>query len=38
VKIIDALRAASSRGEAAEMLGISPRSLAAKMKEYEIEQ
>ncbi len=33
MKIADALRRAASRNEAAEMLGIAPRTLAAKMKE-----
>jgi len=37
VKIEDALSRTSSRTAAAELLGISPRSLAAKMKELEIE-
>ena len=33
LKIADALRKTSSRNEAAELLGISPRTLTAKMKE-----
>src|SRR5438477_150540 len=33
VKITDALRRTSSRAEAAELLGIAPRTLSAKMKE-----
>jgi transcriptional regulator with GAF, ATPase, and Fis domain len=37
IKIADALRRTGSRAEAAELLGISARTLAAKMKEYEIE-
>ena len=37
IKIVDALRRTGSRAEAAELLGISARTLAAKMKEYEIE-
>ncbi|HEX8411259.1 MAG TPA: sigma-54 dependent transcriptional regulator [Thermoanaerobaculia bacterium] len=37
VKITDALRRTSSRNEAADALGISVRSLNAKMKELEIE-
>ncbi|HKO56179.1 MAG TPA: sigma-54 dependent transcriptional regulator [Thermoanaerobaculia bacterium] len=37
LKIADALRRAPSRPEAAEILGISPRTLAAKMKEHGIE-
>ncbi|HYU23753.1 MAG TPA: sigma-54 dependent transcriptional regulator [Thermoanaerobaculia bacterium] len=36
LKIADALRRTSSRGEAAELLGISPRTLTAKMKEHGI--
>ena len=38
VKIADALRRAASRAEAAEMLGIAPRTLAAKLKELGIEE
>ena len=34
LKIADALRRTSSRNEAAELLGISPRTLAAKMKDH----
>jgi DNA-binding NtrC family response regulator len=37
VKIADALRRAASRAEAAEMLGIAPRTLAAKLKELGID-
>jgi len=37
LKIEDALRRSLSRNEAAELLGIAPRTLAAKMKEYGIE-
>jgi DNA-binding NtrC family response regulator len=37
IKIVDALRRTASRAEAAELLGISARTLAAKMKEYGIE-
>ena len=37
-KIADALRRAASRAEAAEMLGIAPRTLAAKMKELGIDE
>src|SRR4051794_10819079 len=37
LKIADALRRASSRAEAAEMLGISARTLAAKMREHGLE-
>ncbi|HEX8253713.1 MAG TPA: sigma-54 dependent transcriptional regulator [Thermoanaerobaculia bacterium] len=37
MKIADALARTQSRNAAAESLGISPRSLAAKMKELEIE-
>ena len=37
VKIEDALRRTSSRAAAAEMLGIAPRTLAAKMKELGLE-
>ncbi len=37
IKIVDALRRTGSRAEAAELLGISARTLAAKMKEYGIE-
>jgi len=36
LKIAEALRATSSRAEAAEALGITPRTLAAKMKEHGI--
>jgi len=36
LKIADALRRTSSRAEAAEVLGISPRTLAAKMKDYDL--
>jgi DNA-binding NtrC family response regulator len=38
VKIADTLRRASSRNEAADLLGISARTLAAKMKEYGIDE
>jgi len=38
LKIADALRRTSSRNEAAEFLGISPRTLAAKMKEHGIDE
>ncbi|HEY0156330.1 MAG TPA: sigma-54 dependent transcriptional regulator [Thermoanaerobaculia bacterium] len=37
MKIKDALARTPTRGAAAELLGISPRSLAAKMKELDIE-
>jgi DNA-binding NtrC family response regulator len=37
-KIADALRRTSSRYEAADLLGISPRTLAAKMKEHGLEE
>jgi DNA-binding NtrC family response regulator len=37
LKIAEALQHSTSRNAAAELLGISPRSLAAKMKELEIE-
>jgi len=37
MKIEDALRRTSSRNEAAEVLGIAPRTLAAKMKELGLE-
>jgi DNA-binding NtrC family response regulator len=37
-KIADALRRAASRVEAAEMLGIAPRTLSAKLKELGIEE
>jgi DNA-binding NtrC family response regulator len=37
LKIIDALRRTSSRNEAAELLGIAPRTLTAKMKEHGLE-
>ena len=37
MKIVDALQRAPNRNAAAELLGISARSLAAKMKELEIE-
>jgi len=36
-KIAEALRGTSSRNDAADRLGISPRTLAAKMKEYGLE-
>ena len=36
-KIAEALTKAPSRSEAAELLGISPRTLASKMKEYGLE-
>jgi DNA-binding NtrC family response regulator len=36
-KIAEALRGTSSRNEAADLLGISARTLAAKMKEYGLE-
>jgi DNA-binding NtrC family response regulator len=38
IKIAEALERTSSRNEAAELLGISPRTLTAKMKEYGIER
>ena len=38
VKITDTLRRASSRSEAAELLGISPRSLQTKLKELHIDE
>jgi len=38
LKISDALRRAGNRAEAAEILGIAPRTLAAKMKELGIEE
>jgi len=37
IKIADALRRTASRNEAAELLGISARTLAAKIKEYGLE-
>jgi DNA-binding NtrC family response regulator len=37
LKIRDALASTSSRNEAAELLGITPRTLAAKLKELELE-
>ncbi|HKS22127.1 MAG TPA: sigma-54 dependent transcriptional regulator [Thermoanaerobaculia bacterium] len=37
LKIVDALRRTSSRNEAAELLGIAPRTLTAKMKEHGLE-
>jgi DNA-binding NtrC family response regulator len=37
LKIRDALSRAPSRNEAAELLGISPRTLASKMKDYGLE-
>jgi DNA-binding NtrC family response regulator len=37
LKIADAIRRTESRNEAAELLGISPRTLATKMKEHGIE-
>jgi DNA-binding NtrC family response regulator len=37
VKIEDALRRAATRNEAAELLGLSPRALGARMRELEIE-
>lgn len=37
LKITEALQHSASRNAAAELLGISPRSLAAKMKELELE-
>jgi DNA-binding NtrC family response regulator len=37
LKLIDALQRTSSRAEAAEMLGIAPRTLAAKLKEHGVE-
>jgi DNA-binding NtrC family response regulator len=37
LKLQDALSRTSSRAEAAELLGISPRTLAAKMKEWNLE-
>ncbi len=36
-KITEALQRTASRNDAADLLGISPRTLAAKMKEYELE-
>jgi DNA-binding NtrC family response regulator len=38
VKIADALRRTASRAEAAEMLGIAPRTLAAKLKEWGMDE
>ena len=38
VKITDTLRRSSSRSEAAELLGISPRSLQTKLKDLEIDE
>ena len=38
LKITDALRRTTSRNEAADSLGISPRTLASKMKELEIDE
>jgi DNA-binding NtrC family response regulator len=37
-KIIEALRSAPSRAEAADLLGIAPRTLGAKMKEFGLEE
>ncbi|HWW62616.1 MAG TPA: helix-turn-helix domain-containing protein, partial [Thermoanaerobaculia bacterium] len=37
LKIEDALQRTTSRAEAAELLGIAPRTLAAKMKELGLE-
>jgi DNA-binding NtrC family response regulator len=37
LKLIDALQRTASRAEAAEMLGIAPRTLAAKLKEHGLE-
>jgi DNA-binding NtrC family response regulator len=37
LKLQDALQRASSRAEAAELLGIAPRTLAAKLKEHGLE-
>ncbi|HEY8848559.1 MAG TPA: helix-turn-helix domain-containing protein [Thermoanaerobaculia bacterium] len=38
IKIEEALQRSASRNEAAELLGISPRTLAAKMKEHGIDE
>lgn len=38
IKIAEALERTSSRNEAADLLGLSPRTLAAKMKEYGIDR
>jgi DNA-binding NtrC family response regulator len=38
LKIAEALSRAGTRAEAAEVLGISVRTLAAKMKEHDIEE
>ena len=38
IKIEEALQRSASRNDAAELLGISPRTLAAKMKEHGIEE
>ncbi len=38
LKIVDALRTTATRAEAAQLLGIAPRTLAAKMKEHGIEE
>jgi len=37
MKIVDALERAPNRNAAAELLGISPRALASKMKEHDLE-
>jgi DNA-binding NtrC family response regulator len=37
LKIVDALRRTASRNEAAELLGIAPRTLTAKMKDHGLE-
>ncbi|HEX7152372.1 MAG TPA: sigma-54 dependent transcriptional regulator [Thermoanaerobaculia bacterium] len=38
LKIVDALRRTQTRNEAADLLGIAPRTLAAKMKELQIDE
>ncbi len=38
LKIADALSRSPSRSDAAELLGIAPRTLVAKMKEYGLEE
>ena len=38
LKITDALRRTQTRAEAAELLGIAPRTLAAKMKELQLDE
>ena len=38
LKIADVLRATGSRADAAETLGITPRTLAAKMRDYGMDE